>query len=667
MSSARRFAVASTVGGVAALAVLAVTISQGHLTLLAREPFGNFFDAQARSLLHGDWNVPASEMFIEGFRRNGKIYQYFGVWPALLRMPVLAVSDGLYGRLAQLSMLLGAAVALTGLSLLHWRVRQVLRPAAACGRLEAVIVAATTFCFGCGTAFVFLTSRAWTYHEAIVWGVAWSLLGFERLVAYATEPSGRRLATVSVLTALAFASRASLGLGLAVGLGVLLLVRVVAVARGRTARPAAAWTELGALTVAIVLPVALYAAVNFARFGTPFSVPWTDQLLVTVNPHARQVLAENGGTYFGLKFAPTTLVQYLRPDALAPNALFPWLTFPHFRTPVIGDVRFYTLDPASSIPASMPAATLLAVLGVVALVRPRTLLGAPARALRIALVGAVVGCVPVLAIAYVAQRYLADFLPALALAALVGLQILLRRLRAPTTRPLAVAALAVTAVLAGFGIWANLSLTITYQRLLNPSEPAVRASMIAFQYEVDAHVPGHPHQLVRVRQLPHDVAAAGTTAIVGRCRSVYWSDGRQWMPVEGTPAGGWYRYRARLRSHRLPVPVLTWAGGEMALTAVRQRDDTVFTLTRPGRPPLSGSVRLSRAPFDLGVHVDRRLGHVQVQVGSDTILDAPTRSIPGGAPAAARGPNASLTPLPPHLLVCPAVDRKPAAEDPAGR
>jgi len=656
VSSGHRFAVASVVGGVAALAVLAVTISQGHLTLLAREPFGNFFDAQARSLLHGRWDVPASELFIEGFRRDGKVYEYFGVWPALLRMPLLAVSDSLYGRLAQLSMLLGAVVALTGFSLLHWRIRQVLRPGTECGTLESMVVGAAVFCFGCGTAFVFLTSRAWTYHEAIVWGVAWSLLGFERLVAYATHASGRRLATVSVLTALAFASRASLGLGLAVALGLLLVVRLVAIARSRVERPTAAWTEVGAMTAAIVLPVALYAGVNFSRFGTPFSVPWTDQLLVTVNAHARAVLAENGGTYFGLKFAPTTLMQYLRPDAIAPGALFPWLTFPHFRTPVVGDVLFDTLDPASSLPASMPAVTLLAVVGLVALVRPPRA-GTSVGGLRIALAGAAVGCIPVLAIAYVAQRYLADFLPALAIAALVGLQALLRRVRAPTTRRLAAVVLVATAVLAGFGIWANLSLTIAYQRLFNPSEPAVRASMLAFQYDLDGHVPGHPHQLVRVDVLPRAAASAGTTAVVGRCDSVYWSDGRQWLPVEGTPAGGWHRYRARIAATGRPTPILTWGGGEMLLTAERHGGTAVFTLVQPGRAPASGGGHLRRdSAFPLGVHVDRRLGHLQVQVGSDTVLDAPIGSSPVGDPMPARTPNVSLTPLPPHLLVCPAVD-----------
>ena len=66
------------------------------------------------------------------------------------------------------------------------------------------------------------------------------------------------------------------------------------------------------------MPVALYAAVNRARFGTLFSVPWQRQVLFLVHPHTAHALDANGGTYFGFQCAPTTLLQYFRPDALGP-------------------------------------------------------------------------------------------------------------------------------------------------------------------------------------------------------------------------------------------------------------------------------------------------------------------------------------------------------------
>jgi hypothetical protein len=654
----RRLFVSSAIGGAAALLVLFVVVAHGHADWFVREPFGNFYDAQARALLDGHWDVPASEMFIEGFSRNGKTYQYFGVWPALLRMPVLAVSDGPYGRLTQVSLLLAAAVALTGFTALHWRIRELVRPDRAVSRGEAVIVALATFAFGCGTTLVFLTGRAWVYHEAILWGVAWTILAFERVIAYSVEPSGRRLAAASAFTALAFASRASLALGPTVALGLVLLLQLLAWwrERGREGAAAGHLRRIGALVLAIVVPIVSYAVVNQIRFGNPVSVPWTKQLLMNVDARHRAVLAANDGSYFGMKFAPTTLLQYLRPDALAPSGLFPWLSFPRFRTPVIGDALFDTLDPSSSIPASMPAVTLLAIVAVLALiVRPRFTVPGALAALRIALVGAVVGCALVIGISYVAQRYLGDFLPLLALAALLGLQILLFRLEEERTRRLARGLLVVTAVLAVFGVWANLSLTVLYQRLYNPTEPAMRQAMLSFQYDVDRRTPGHPHRLLRADRLPRAVAEADTTVIVGDCAAVYWSDGRSWIPVEGTPAGGWYRFTvAPDAADASPAAILSWT--DRKLTVRRAGDRVHVALDENGQMVAQGSAVVGSGRFPLEVRADRYRDHLQVGTDGLVIMDVPDVELPAAPPEVGEPPG--IRELPPHLLVCPAIDSR---------
>ena len=71
------------------LALFALLLSGGSTSLLVRDQYGNFYDAQARALLAGHWDVPARALFFEGFRIHGKTYTYFGVWPAMLRMPFL--------------------------------------------------------------------------------------------------------------------------------------------------------------------------------------------------------------------------------------------------------------------------------------------------------------------------------------------------------------------------------------------------------------------------------------------------------------------------------------------------------------------------------------------------------------------------------------------------
>ena len=335
-------------------------------------------------------------------------------------------------------MLLGAAVALGALGALHWRIRTLVRPGRPCSRAEMFVAGAVVFTLGCGTTMIFLASRAWVYHEAILWGVAWSLASYERIIAFIRAPRTGRLVAASAFATLAFLSRPSVGLGPVIALGLVFAGLLLRELRRRLARRGADPTSaprrildrldwLGpndesnrsrwilATFLAVLVPMVVYAYVNYSRFGTFFSVPWTKQFLVGVDLQHRRLLDSNGGTYFGFKFGPTTLLQYLRPDALAPNSLFPFVTFPRFRTVIIGDLSFDTLDWSTSVTASMPALALLGAFGLWATVvcsyaRTRAL-----AALRVPMLGAGAGVILVLAIAFVANRYLGDWLPLLAL------------------------------------------------------------------------------------------------------------------------------------------------------------------------------------------------------------------------------------------------------------
>ena len=298
----RTFVLATTVGAVLAITVFAVLLSSGSTALLVRDQYGNFYDAQARALLAGHWDVPARALFYEGFRIHGRTYTYFGVWPAVLRMPILELFPGTAGRLTRLSMLTAFGVFLAAVGALHWRIRTLLTPDRPMDRGSIAFAAAVPVVAGCGTAALFLASRAWVYHEAILWGIAWSIVAYERLIAFTRHPNGVRLAGVGAATALALASRVSLGFGV---VGALVLVAIGIAARplpglgGRWRRRLGAFAPgetvdgqrwLAPVLLTILVPVALYAFVNRARFGTLFSVPWTRQVLFLVHPHTAHAL-----------------------------------------------------------------------------------------------------------------------------------------------------------------------------------------------------------------------------------------------------------------------------------------------------------------------------------------------------------------------------------------
>ena len=137
--------------------------------------FDDFYDAQARLLMHGRPDVPAEVPGFEGFLIDGKTAtSTSGPWPAGLRMPVLAVTDRFDGRLTTLSMLLAAVAS-------PWR-RSACSAAcgASCG--APALSAGANSATGLAAVVVlvappfFLASQAWcTTGDA--WGIALTVAG----------------------------------------------------------------------------------------------------------------------------------------------------------------------------------------------------------------------------------------------------------------------------------------------------------------------------------------------------------------------------------------------------------------------------------------------------------------------------------------------------------
>src|SRR5947208_1537184 len=90
------------------LLVLGWFVTWGDWRLFDAERFGGYYDAQARSILQGRLDVPPAAIGFEAFVRDGKSYGYFGIAPALLRMPLLLLFPHMDGHWSRLMMLIGA-------------------------------------------------------------------------------------------------------------------------------------------------------------------------------------------------------------------------------------------------------------------------------------------------------------------------------------------------------------------------------------------------------------------------------------------------------------------------------------------------------------------------------------------------------------------------------
>jgi hypothetical protein len=473
-----------------------------------------------------------------------------------------------------------------------------------------------------------------------LWGAALALAAYDAILGVLLEPSRRWIILAGLWSTAAFLTRATVGAGPLVALGIILaavvLRRIASRHLGAPARWLAAPGRLGSssfiwwLAAAIAVPVALYVYVNYSRFGSFFGLPLDDQVYSQFNPARRRALADNGGSLFGLKFLPTQLLQLVRPDGLRFDSLFPWITFPGPAT-IVGGVTFDTRDWASSIPATTPALTVLGVTGIVVLVRR-----AGAAAVRAPLIGAVIGGLATLTIAFVANRYMSDLLPAIVLASLVGLHALLgvaqRVPRATWTRIVAVVVLA----LAVISLWVNFALAFSYQRALYPQAAGERAGFIGFQQDVDELIPGGPRGNVQFgRELPAR-GSRGEMFVVGDCAGLYWSDSREWSAVERANGAGHFRLRVRFPDVAAGEEALLGigAGSDQNVLQLRYAPDhraRFALLSRVAPKPLvSAPQRIDPGrAYSLDVIIDSRTGLARVTLDGHSVLDELTFLVTG--------------------------------------
>jgi hypothetical protein len=577
----RRLRRAWWTGATPTLAVYAWIVTVGRLSPFQRGYFDDFYDAQARALFHGHLDVPRDVVQFEGFLIDGRTYIYFGPVPALLRMPVLLVTDRFDGRLTAVSMLIATVVLAVAAFRLACVLRAAVRGDAPLGAREPL--ATGLLAVACLAAPpLFLASSAVVYHEAAIWGLALAVAGFDAVARWQRDPTRRRLVVASALVTAAVLSRQSVGFGPLVALAISAALQLVlapkTVVYTTTSGARTRWRRAAGLGLAVLVPVVAAVGLNEAKFGTLLTPPSDRHIQSLLHPERREVLAEHGGSLFDVDFAPTTLKQYLRPDGIDVRRDFPWIDFPRLGPSLVGDTRFDELDWTSSIPASAPALTLGALVAGVWAVRTRgRRSGPPAWRLAALAAGAAAGAAGVIAVGYVANRYLADIFPLAVVLGIVGFHAWLGAGTAgPSPRPRRRRLVAATAVgLVALGALGNTALALSYQRERGPVVPeAWRSQWVDWRLSV----PGayEAHLLPRRAVFLPGSAFDGRLAIVGRCDGMYVRVGDKWLGVERGPRVGVHELRVDL--DRLPAgeryPLVT-LGSEstMTIVAIRRVDD----------------------------------------------------------------------------------------------
>jgi hypothetical protein len=625
----------------------------GGVDPLRSEPsYADFYDLQARAIFAGHLYVPPSSLGIEAFIHDGHQYTYFGLFPSLLRMPVLAFTHALDGRLTAPSMLLAWIVTAIFSSLLIWRVRVLVRGDAALGRAEAASLGLVVASITGGSVLVYLAASPWVYDEDVAWSVALTIASLFALVGFLERPCLSRSFLAGSLVLATALDRAPAGYGCE--LAAILIAVWLAVARSE--RYERRWC-VAALAIGLV-PLAVAGLVNTAKFGSPFALPLASQVWTSLNAHRRQFLAANGGKAFSLAFLPTTLVTYFRPTGLHFGTVFPFITLPT-TPPTAVDGAFLDLTyPTASVTASMPLLFVLSCWGAIATFGPGPI--GRLHLIRLPLVGAVAACSGALLWGYIANRYLADFVPCLALAASVGVVDIWRRLEGKRVR-LRGGALTCLASVALFGIVANVGLAMTPASVA--WSPTQVVNFVKFQNKISNRT-GHTlaSTVVHANRLPY-YAPAGEMFDIGECSGLYLSSGysyrfipdqqyEHWtfFPIEEGPSIV-HRFKivfepsvARSRSVLFLVRV-----GRSAIigriASLRPGDDATIVLSEsdphnfvPSHPPTPGivrviiyasplKVRLGQA-YNASLVADGALDQLSLAIDGRTYLTGPFT--PGG-------------------------------------
>jgi len=401
-------------------------LSNGTFQLFAPEMLDKAFDSMLAHLLRGEVTVDREAIDFEAFTHDGKTYAYFGVFPALLRLSALPFVDIAQVPLARLSCLTAVVVYVAVQLRMLLIVHRSLPPQNRWHSFLAIMMAATVL----SGPQLYILGSASIYHEPILWSAAMAAtfnLVLVRAAFGGRELGARDLVWLATLAGLAINTRASIGVALY--LGTILLVAWSAWKRHAAGRREQLWrfpaggapTTIRAVASdpSIALPIAvllLFAAaagaVNFARWGNPFTfVDFRYYYWGLRHANFLDILQNYGEINFGRMWIGglyyATGIPYLL------KGVHPFAEFL--------DSRIATIEaPPFSPFLTNPLTIFLSGVGLYHLWWRPSLPRQAVAILRLALVGHASAVLLILAAMYLTMRYRFDFAPFMTVAALIG-------------------------------------------------------------------------------------------------------------------------------------------------------------------------------------------------------------------------------------------------------
>jgi hypothetical protein len=485
----------------------------------------NFYDLQGRAILAGHLYVPKGSLGLETFFHDGHQYTYFGIFPSLIRLPVLLITHSLDGKMTAISILLAWIVTALASAAILWHCRVRLRGPAGLGLAEATTYALAFAAILGGSALVNLAANPWVYSEDIAWSVALSLVAAVATIAMLERPSWARLTGLFLAVLGVNLTRAPAGMAWSVG--------AVAVGAWLAWRPPAGDSRRWGLPTMSAGVIALLAgfAVSLIKFGSLNAGPLVDQTWYRTHD-----LGLYHDHYFSLTFLPTGLSTYFGSLGVHFSSVFPFFTLPQYPVQGVGHTVLFGSEHMTSIPGSMPLLLILSLVGVFGIVRPSSPLAV--RLLAIPFVTVALPAALLLVFGFFDNRDIGDYIPVLVIGSAVGLAVVWQYLgrRGSATRRLAVTGMA---LLCAYSIAVNFGMSVFPNGWWTQQQTA---AFVRAQERVTSAVGGSISSVVVHRSSLPAGGPLGQIVIIGRCNSVAFrpSTGIQpWISIglPGVPNG----------------------------------------------------------------------------------------------------------------------------------
>ena len=352
---------------VAAL-VYAFLLTKTTFDPIAADHLGLTFNSMLDHLLRKRWDVDPAAVGNEAFVLDGRSYAYFGPLPAVLRLPLVLVPHWQTLYVERLScwmaILLGIGAQFSAVTAMMSKATVVIRE-----KIEPILKLA---CVGGGVPMILSFKGALIYHEAILWAWAFAMLFIAAALKGLDRGSILPVSAFylrSTYAGLCLLTRSITGAGLFVVIGLFLLRDMLRLRVWRMPLAGLVWKRLIGPSMTLAVFLLTTAIVNEGRWRNPFCFADLRKQLFQVAIFPDRLIRLHQYGLFSLHRFWIGFLYYVFPI---------WTARLEAALPLskqISDLFDAAEQPAESIFLTDPLWCLLALCGLVMILRRRALVG----------------------------------------------------------------------------------------------------------------------------------------------------------------------------------------------------------------------------------------------------------------------------------------------------